>query len=494
MLRLGHPRDRSEDASEMTDRLKDSEPRQRLQPILTLLERGELMQKVAHAEHTARPELVDSLVARQFDSEIRHKLAPLAPADVAHLLEMLPPRRRERVWHQVPREHAGEVLAAVQDTVADAMIAITERARLLEICWHADPETLNQVRRLIPADILEQLHGSLDPKTRAWLQASAHWAEGTVGHLISPDVVVVPASATIKDAFKAFRRLAEVPDQTDQLFVVDEQQRLMGALPITTLLVRRPREPVAPFMNSEVIRLRAVDPAAEAARAFEHHDLVSAPVVDDQGRLIGRVTADVILDYVRAEAEADLLNRDGLSGEEDLFGRVWPSAKRRWLWLSINLMTAFLASRVIGVFEDSIAQLVALATLMPIVASVGGNTGNQTVALFIRGLALDQIDASNIRYLALKEVAVSVINGLLWGGVIGAIACVVYWNWQLGAVMATATMLNLILAAGVGILVPVAMDRLGRDPAFGSSVVLTFITDSMGFFIFLGLATAFLLP
>jgi magnesium transporter len=216
-------------------------------------------------------------------------------------------------------------------------------------------------------------------------------------------------------------------------------------------------------------------------------------VVDERGRILGRLTVDVMLDTIRDEAEDDLLRRDGLSGEEDLFGPVWPSARRRWLWLAVNLMTAFCASRVIGLFAGSIEQLVALATLLPIVASVGGNTGNQTVALFVRGLAMDQINTGNIRYLSFKEAAISAINGLIWGSVMGLVAFAIYWNVALGLVMAAAMLLNLILAAVVGIAVPAAMHRLGRDPAFGSSVLLTFMTDSMGFFIFLGLATLFLL-
>ncbi len=476
----------------MSERSKLS-VRRRLEPVLSLLDRGEIVQRLAHGESAARPELVDSLVARQFDSELAQRLAQLAPGEIADLLEMLPPRRRERVWRQVAPAQAGEALAAVQQTVAQAMIAITPRSRLLRICWDTDPEILAQISKLVPEGVQGELDGSLDPDLRSWLQTSTHWDENSIRHLMSTDAIVLPETATIKHAFKALRRLDQVPEQTDQLFVVDREQRLQGVLPLKDILVRRPRDPVAAVMAVDTVRFGVAEEARDAARAFEHHDLVSAPVVDDRGRLLGRLTADAVLDFVRKDVEEDLLNRDGLSGQEDLFGRIWPSARRRWLWLSINLMTAFLASRVIGVFEDSIEQLVALATLMPIVASVGGNTGNQTVALFIRGLALNQIERGNLRYLVLKEVAVSAINGLIWGAVIGIIACAVYWNWQLGAVMATATLLNLTLAAAVGIAVPLTMDRLGRDPAFGSSVVLTFVTDSMGFFIFLGLATFFLL-
>jgi magnesium transporter len=356
-----------------------------------------------------------------------------------------------------------------------------------------DPDALHQIQHLIPQDVLDELRNTLEPSKRAWLQTTARYPKGSTGELMSPDVVVVPETATIKTTLRAFRQLQEVPDQTDQLFVVDQDQRLIGALPLKTMLVSRPRVPIVELMNPDVQRFEAQGDAQEAARAFERYDLVSAPVVDERGRILGRLTVDVMMDTIRNEAEDDLLRRDGLSGEEDLFGPVWRSARRRWLWLAVNLMTAFVASRVIGLFEHSIEQLVALATLMPIVASVAGNTGNQTVALLVRGLAMDQINSGNIRYLSFKEAAISSINGLVWGSVIGLVASALYGNVALGLVMAAAMLINLVLAAAVGIAVPAAMHRLGRDPAFGSSVLLTFATDSMGFFIFLGLATVFLL-
>jgi magnesium transporter len=465
----------------------------RLEPIVRLLARHDLMRELAHRQSQTKPELVDSLVERQYASELRRRLAALDPADIAHLLEMLPPQPRHTVWNEVTIERAGEVLWELAETVAADLIEVTPRDRLLRLCWHMDPDALLQLQDLIPADVLGELRSTLAPSKRAWLQATRHYPKGSVGELMGPDVVVVPEAATIKTALRAFRQLEEVPDQTDQLFVVDQSQRLIGVLPLKTMLISRPRVPIVELMNPAEHRFSAHDDAREAARAFERYDLVTAPVVDERGRLLGRLTVDVMLDTIRDEAEDDLLRRDGLSGEEDLFGPVWRSARRRWLWLAVNLMTAFFASRVIGLFESSIEQLVALATLMPIVASVGGNTGNQTVALFVRGLAMGQINAGNIRYLSFKEAAVSSINGLIWGGVMGLVACALYWNAALGLVMAAAMLLNLILAAVIGIAVPAAMHRLGRDPAFGSSVLLTFMTDSMGFFIFLGLATLFLL-
>jgi magnesium transporter len=235
------------------------------------------------------------------------------------------------------------------------------------------------------------------------------------------------------------------------------------------------------------------DAADDAARAFERYDLVSAPVVNERGKLIGRLTVDAMVDFIREESEEEALNMAGLRGDEDLFAPIWDSARNRWLWLSINLCTAFIASRAIGLFEATIAQIVALATLMPIVAGIGGNSGNQTTTLVVRGLALGEITPENTWHLTFKELGVGLLNGIVWGATVGLFTYLLYWSVPLGLVMAAAMLLNLLLAAAVGVAIPLIQHKLGRDPAFGSSVLLTFITDGMGFFIFLGLATVFLL-
>ena len=245
-------------------------------------------------------------------------------------------------------------------------------------------------------------------------------------------------------------------------------------------------------MDGDVRRFRPDDGADEVATAFDRYDLLSAPIVDDRGKLIGRVTADAVMDFIRATSETEVLALAGLRQAEDLFAPVGDSARNRWPWLAVNLCTAFLASRIIGAFEDTIQQIVALAALMPIVASIGGNTGNQTVALVVRGLALDQLKAGSGGYLLRKELTVSLLNGALWGTLVGLFAMIVYRSPALGLVMSSAVLLNLVVAAIVGVLVPLGLSRLGRDPAQGSSVVLTFVTDGMGFFLFLGLARVFL--
>ncbi|KGS11901.1 magnesium transporter, partial [Pseudomonas coronafaciens] len=280
---------------------------------------------------------------------------------------------------------------------------------------------------------------------------------------------------------------------TDKLFVVDSEGVLKGVLPIKRLLVNDPEKQVGEVMANDPVSFHPEDDAYDAAQAFERYDLISTPVVDKNGRLIGRLTIDEMVDLIREESESEVLNMAGLREEEDIFASVWRSLRNRWAWLAVNLVTAFLASRVIGLFEGSIEKLVALAALMPIVAGIGGNSGNQTITMIVRAMALDQVNTGNTARLLRKELAVGLINGLLWGGVIGVVAYMLYGSWSLGVVMTAAMTLNLLLAALMGVSIPMALARLGRDPAMGASVMITAMTDSGGFFIFLGLATIFLL-
>jgi magnesium transporter len=307
------------------------------------------------------------------------------------------------------------------------------------------------------------------------------------------EVVSIRDDVTCEVALRYLRRFDELPSQTDALFVVDRADHIKGRLPLTRLLVTDPDVPLEGLYEHEVISFAPESDADEAAEAFDRYDLVCAPVVDATGRLVGRITVDTVLEYVRDRQEAQALGKVGLREEEDIFSSVWASAKNRGPWLALNLCTAFVASRVVGLFEGSIAQLAALAALMPIVAGIGGNSGNQTTTLIVRALAVGQVSGQNARRLLAKELGISALNGALWGGVLGVVAGFLYHNVALGGVMALAMLLNLVVAALAGIFIPLAMDRFGRDPAVGSSVFLTFVTDSMGFFIFLGLATLFLL-
>jgi magnesium transporter len=307
------------------------------------------------------------------------------------------------------------------------------------------------------------------------------------------DIVTIREDISLEVALRYMRRLGSLPDHTDKLFVVDRHDILRGVLLLKRLVVSDLDANVADVMSEDAVVFHPEDIADDAAKAFERYDLVTAPVVDDNNKLVGRVTVDAVMDLIREEAESDMLSMAGLREEEDFFASVWKSVQNRWAWLAINLVTALVASRVIGLFENSIEKIVALAALMPIVAGIGGNSGNQTTTMIVRGLALGQVASHNMKSLITKELGVSLLNGLLWGGVLGAIAYALYGNYHLGLVMMAAMTLNLLLAALMGVMIPLVMNKVGRDPAVGSSVLITAVTDSGGFFIFLGLATIFLL-
>lgn len=467
--------------------------RDRLAPILDLIHRQEVVEQLTARQEGKTGTLASEVVHRQHLKTLGARLQQLHPADIAHLMEMLPPEERSLVWSVVPEEAGGDVLVEVVDSVAEGLIGETPAERLVAICRHLDPDDLSFLDEFLDPGLRERILHEFEETERTWVERSIAYPEDTVGALMSHELLVITDNATVRDTLKYLRRLEEIPEQSDQIYVINERHHLVGGLPITTLLLHSPRELVAEIMERDLVAFTPEDSASAAGAAFERYDLITAPVLDSRDRLLGRVTVDVIMQFIREEAEEDLLNREGLRGDEDLFGPVVESARGRWLWLFINLLTAFLASRVIGVFEETIVQLVALATLMPIVASIGGNTGNQTIALVVRGLALDQITKDNVRYLALKELGVAAINGVIWGTFMGLVAWGLYQNQTLGIVMGIATLLNLLVAAAVGVGVPLGMQRAGRDPALGSSVILTFVTDSMGFFIFLGLATMLLI-
>jgi magnesium transporter len=341
--------------------------------------------------------------------------------------------------------------------------------------------------------VVYEVMDGLDSKEREQLQSALSYTEDQVGSLMDFELVKIRADVTLEVVLRYLRRFEELPDQTDKIFVVDEDNRVQGVLPLKTLLVSDPDALVEVVMARDVVVFHPEDDSGDAAQAFERYDLITAPVVNADNQLIGRLTVDEMVDVIREESDSEVLSMAGLKEEEDLFASVWDSVKNRWAWLAINLVTAFVASRVIGVFEGAIEQLVALAALMPIVAGIGGNSGNQTTTMIVRALALGQLQTSSAMRLWRKELGVSMVNGLVWGGIIGLIASLLYGSASLGLVMTAAMTLNLMLAATIGVMIPMLMVRAGRDPAMGSSVMITACTDSGGFFIFLGLATLFLL-
>jgi magnesium transporter len=424
--------------------------------------------------------------------ELRAQLDRLHPADIAAILEALPLEERLAVWNLVKADRDGEILVEVSDAVRESLIEAMDSRELVAAAETLEADELADIAPDLPPAVIEEVVQALSLEERERLRAALSYPEGAVGALMDFDHVAVREDVTLEAVTRYLRRLDELPDHTDQLFVVDREQVLKGTLPLARLIVSDLEREVRQVMVAESVKLYPQDRAEDAASAFERYDLVSAPVVDASGRLTGRLTVNAVVDYIREASAETQLAEAGLRQEEDVFAPVLDSFKNRWAWLAINLVTAFIASRVIGVFEDSIAQLVALAALMPIVAGIGGNSGNQTITMIVRALALGQIQGAYWAKLLRKELGVALLNGAVWGSLLGAIAYAFYGNIALSGVMALAMMLNLLLAAFMGVAIPWLRSRFGKDPAVGSSVLITACTDSGGFFIFLGLATVFL--
>ncbi|MGG7054237.1 magnesium transporter [Nitrosomonas sp. ANs5] len=465
----------------------------KLQKVIYLLRKYKLVDGLVRLQDTPRPDLVESVIQKQNLASLQNMLNRLHPADIAHILEALPLDDRLIVWGLVKAEHDGEVLLEVSDAVRQTLIEDMNSKELVAAAEQLDADEIADLAPDLPSYVMEDVFRSLPMEEREHLRAAMSYPEDAVGALMDFDVITVREDVRIEVVLRYLRRLGELPDHTDQLFVVDRDEHLKGVLLLNQLLVSDPETAVVEVMKREMVKFHPDDKAEQATQAFERYDLVSASVVTPDGKLLGRVTVNAVIDFMRERADYEARNQAGLSEEEDLFAPIWKSVQNRWAWLAINLVTAFIASRVIGLFEDSIEKLVALAALMPIVAGVGGNSGNQTITMIVRAIALGQVNQDSTFKLITKEIGVSIVNGIVWGSVIGFIAYIIYQNAQLGLVLALAMLLNLLLAALVGVLIPLVRKQLGRDPALGSSVMITAVTDSGGFFIFLGLATLFLL-
>ena len=437
-------------------------------------------------------ELAESAVYKKSKAALQRKLDRLHPADIAYILEALPLDERLYIWDLVKAERDGEILLEVSDAVRESLISSMDTDELVAATETLDAEEIAELAPGLPQEVMDDVFSSLPVEEREKLRAAMSFEDDMVGALMDFEDVSVRPDVTLEVVLRYLRRRDELPSQTDQLFVVDRNEKLLGVLPVNKLIVTDPETTVDAVMQPPAVKLLQHEKADAAASAFERYDLVSAPVVDTNDKLVGRVTVDEVLDFVRHKGEEELLAQAGLREEEDVFASVWASLRNRWAWLAINLVTAFIASRVIGMFEGSIEKLVALAALMPIVAGIGGNSGNQTITMIVRAMALGQVSREHARPLIRKEIMVSLANGLVWGGVMGVVAMILYRDLSLGLVMVLAMTLNLLLAALMGVLIPMTMLRLGRDPAIGSSVMITAVTDSGGFFIFLGLATLFL--
>lgn len=420
-------------------------------------------------------------------------LQELNPPEVATLLEGIPPTKRKIVWGLVNADDHGEILLHVNDEVRTNLIDRLDDEVLLAATEGLEIDDLADLLEDLPETVTQQVLRSMDFQNRQRLESILSYPADSAGGLMNIDTVTIRPDVTVDVVLRYLRQRGELPEGTDKLFVVNRFGRHLGAVPLEKLLTLDPDERIGEIMDSELEPINVNTGESQVARTFEDLDLVSAPVVDDAGVLLGRITIDDVVDIIRDEAEHSIMSSAGLDEEEDLFAPIVPSARRRAVWLGINLFTAFLAARVVGLFEATIDEVVALAVLMPIVASMGGIGGSQTLTLMIRGLALGQIGTSNARTLLFREMAIATFNGIGWAIIVALIVLVWFQNPLLSMVIGLAMILNQIIAAASGVGLPLILRKMNIDPALAGSVVLTTITDIVGFFAFLGLGALILL-
>jgi magnesium transporter len=415
------------------------------------------------------------------------------PAKAAGLLEALPPDERSAVWETLDSERAGKVLVHLHDEVRAKLALEMDEDELLTAARTLDLDDLVDLIQALPAGPGRQLLLSMDEIKRRQLVAMLSYPEDSAGGLMNTDHISVRADIRVGSILRYLRLLEELPDHTDKVMVVDRKNRYLGVLRLSRLITSSPEAKVSEVMDAEFKALPVTLSNLEVARLFEDLDMLSAGVVNDQGELLGRITVDDVMDIIREDSDRTMMNMAGLDDEADMFAPILTSTRRRSVWLGVNLITAFLAASVIGQFQASLEQIVALAVLMPIVASMGGIAGSQTLTLVIRGMALGQVETGNFRVLLVKEVGIAVLNGMLWASVIAALAIIWFGSWAIGGIIAAAICINLLCAALAGLSIPMILKRFGIDPALAGSMVLMAVTDVIGFSAFLGLATILLL-
>ncbi len=435
-----------------------------------------------------------SLALENDDSvEINKLLSGISIAETAMLLDSMPVQHRDAIWPMIEPADLGAILLETQDEVSNARLRELDPEEITVIVGSlADVDDQADLILGLPTDKLARVLHTLDARKREQLESVLAYDEDTAGGLMNIDQVTIRADVSLDVVLRYLRMRGELPEQTDLLFVTDRRDRYLGALYLGDLLTNDPDEEVAKLMRTDIDAMHAHMSDTEVAREFETFDLVSAPVVDEEHKLIGRITIDDVVDVIRDEGDHSIMGQAGLSEEEDMFSPVLITSRRRGVWLGINLLTAFLAAYVIGFFEDILDQVVALAILITIVPSMGGIAGSQTLTIAIRGLALGQLGSSNYRSLIKKEISVGLLNGLIWALVVATLSIIWFGNFNIGFIIAFALVVNLIAGAFAGAAIPVILKQIGVDPAIAGGVVLTTVTDVVGIVAFLGLATLIL--
>ncbi len=440
------------------------------------------MAKKAEAANTqAQLDELNSALGSGTFIEVRRMLRSLPAPDIAHLLESSPPPARHVLWQLLDETQEGEILQDLSDELQSQFLRSMDAREVAAATEGLEPDDVADILQQLPEKVLQEVLNSMDQQDRTRLEQMLTYPDDTAGGLMNTDTITVRARHNMDVVLRYLRRHTEIPEMTDNLIVVNRSDRFIGLLPLRTLLVADPNATVREMMQTDVEAIPATMGDAEVASLFERHDWVSAPVIDDEGKLLGRITIDDVVDVIREDAEHSLMSMAGLGDDEDTFAPILKTTPRRAVWLGINLITAFIAASVINMFQGTIDKVVALAVLMPIVASMGGIAGTQTLTVMVRGMALGHIGHSNRSWLINREFVVGLLNGILWSLVVAVAASLWFDDPQIGLIIAAAMVINLVTAAAV----------FSIDPALAGSVVLTTITDVVGFFSFLGLATLF---
>lgn len=438
-------------------------------------------------------QIISECIDNEDYSQIDQLLKELHPAEIAHVIETLPVKQRDYLWERIPTEYEGEVLVNLNESVRSYFIKTMDPSALLAATESLDTDDLADILSEIPQAVSQELLLSMEQQDRDRLKSVLFYADDTAGGLMDLNTVMIRADTTLEVVLRYLRFKNELPEGTDTLYVVDRENNYLGLLPLTALLTSDPNLLVADTMNAGIEAINAEAAVRDVINTFEHRDLITAPVIDNNGKLLGRITIDDVVDAIRDEAEHSVMSMAGLNEEDDMFAPAFFSTKKRAVWLGVNLLTALLASIVIGQFEATIEKLVALAILMPIVASMGGIAGSQTLTLVIRGMALGRVGKSNAKRLLHKELWVGLFNGLIWAFIIAAVAGLWFDSIQLSYIIGAAIVINLFVAALAGASIPLVLTRFNIDPALAGTVILTTVTDVIGFFAFLGLATLVIL-
>ena len=418
-------------------------------------------------------------------------IASLHPSEIADILESVPSRERGELWGLIDTKIEGDVLAHMQDAVRSEFLEHMQPDEVVDVTKDLEVDDVADILQDLPEDIAGTILQSMDEQNRQRLSSILTYPENTAGGLMNVDVVAIRADVPLDVVARYLRLLGEIPEKTDNIMVVDRKNKYLGVLRLSDLLIREQETKVSQWMEEEPYVFVRTS-TTEVAKIFEQRDLVSAAVVDENGFLLGRITVDDVVDVIQKEAEHAVRSMAGLSDEE-IFSPIMVSTKSRAVWLGINLVTAFLSAWVIGRFEDTIQQLVALAVLMPVVAGMGGIAGSQTLTIAVRGIALGQIAKTNIKPLLIKELAIGILNGIFWSCIVAIIVILWFGQFSLGIIIGASMIINLIIAALAGATIPIILKRYGIDPAIAGGVILTTVTDVVGFITFLGLATIFLL-